>query len=229
MGLSRLRSALALALATAVLWLLPAAVWGQPTGLTVEVPVPDATGVTFRITWPGVQPFTWAAGFSDGSTFVQGGPTAPPLALRMPFHASGAAAAGWTCVGEGAGAACSPLTVPAKSAPPQVVTTHTFRANEPNTNADGTPLKDLAKLRIYWRVNGGAESFTDFPTPDLAGGKNFSMTFDVPAATGTLTAQVTALDLTGNESSRTVVVSKVIGGGTVPGPIPGTPTFTLTP
>ena len=85
----------------------------------------------------------------------------------MPYHASGAATTGWTCVLT----SCAPVPVPTKpAAPPPGTTTHTLEYREPGTNVDGTPLIDLAEVRAYWRVDAGPETLMVYPATALTGG-----------------------------------------------------------
>jgi hypothetical protein len=144
----------------------------------------------------------------------------------MPYHASGAAAPGWICVST----SCAGFTVPARPTTPPATTTHLFGYREPTTNADATlsPLTDLAKMRVYYRCGSGAEAMAEFPASSPTGGADRDQSLTVPCTSGTITMQATAVDVGGLESARSGVATKVIGGS-VPGPIPGTPTFTLTP
>jgi hypothetical protein len=106
--------------------------------------------------------------------------------------------------------------VPAKPVgpppPPPATTTHQLGYVEPTTSADGTPLKDLAAVRAYYRINGGAETMVSFPASSLTGGANLTPTLTVTATSGTLTVAYAAVDLVGNESGRTAVLTKTIGG-----------------
>jgi hypothetical protein len=250
-------SRLALALTSSLLWLLSVApVHAQPAGLTVSAPVTDATGATFTLTWGGGA-FPWSAGYSDGSS-SQTGTGASPTTFRLPYHASGAAAPGWTCVGPSATPACAGITVPAKPVtPPQppVTSTHVLEYDEPSTNAclqallcptctppaitcytGGTvcagctivaaPLNDLATIRAYWRIDGGAEQVTTYPASGLMGGQHRVQSLTVPATSGTLTVAYAAVDLVGNEGARSVTVSKTIGAA-VPGAPTTKPTITI--
>lgn len=206
---------MALATAACGLWLL-SGVAPASAQITISAPTLDATGATYTMTWPGGSA-AWAGGYSDGTSF-QSGTQAPPLAFRLPYHPSGAAPA-WFC---GAGS-CDAFTVPAK---PVASSTHTVEYREPSTNADATPLADLASIRAYWRLDNGAEQVTIFPVSGPTGGAQRQASLVVPAISGTLTVAVTAVDTSGNESARSTPASKVIGGGK---PLPaGAGTLNLT-
>lgn len=90
---------------------------------------------------------------------------------------------------------------------------------EPSTNTDGTPLTDLAKIRIYWRctpIGGGVvcpatESIVDIPATKLTGGgvvvNNNSVITPVKCQqSASFTLQASALDneATVHESPRTL-------------------------
>ncbi|HYM58158.1 MAG TPA: hypothetical protein VES79_09350 [Solirubrobacteraceae bacterium] len=185
----------------------------------------EPTGALFKVTWeavldpPANSPvplYRWTAGFSDGSGAIQGAVAGPLLTLRMPYHASGATSAGFVCVNAedaagnvGTGVTCARLAVPAKPAP--ATTTHAVDYQEPTTKADGTPLQDLASIRLYWRVDGGPETVVMLPVSSPKGGvlRRFSLT--VPATSGTLSVTVTAVDASGKESARSTPVTKTIG------------------
>jgi len=194
-----------------------------PGPLTVGVPALEPTGVLFKVTWEAVLDppanlpvpvYRWTAGFSDGSGPIQGAAAGTVLTLRMPYHASGAAS-GFVCVtaedaagNVGTGVTCATLAIPAKPAP--ATTTHAVDYQEPTTNADGTPLRDLVSMRLYWRVDGGPETVVTLPVSSPKGGvlRRFSLT--VPATSGTLTVTVTAVDVVGNESARSAPATKTI-------------------
>jgi hypothetical protein len=194
-----------------------------PTALAVGAPALQPTAAVFKVTWeaaldpPGNRPvptYRWSAGFSDGSGRLQGAVAGPVLMLSMPYHASGAAS-GFVCVlAEDAarnvspGVACATLAIPAKPAP--ATTAHTIECREPTTNADGTPLKDLASIRLYWRVDGGPESAVTYPASSLTGGAVRLLRLTVPATSGTLSVTVTAVDVSGNESARSAPATKMI-------------------
>jgi hypothetical protein len=225
---SRLPGAAALGLA----WLLMGAAAAaqpdtmpppSPTGLAVAPPTLQEAGVLFRVTWnaaldpPGNQPvpiYRWSAGFNDGTGPVQGAVATPLLMLALPYHAKGATS-GFVCVlaEDAAGnispaVTCATLAVPAKPPPPS--TTHTIELQEPSVNADGTALKDLASIRIYWRVDNGPESVTTYPVSSPTGGQARRLELTVPAIRGTLSISVTAVDTAGNESGRSATTTKVI-------------------
>src|SRR4029078_6578732 len=71
---------------------------GSPSATQVS---PDASGVTATIVWSpgsGATSYKYVAGFSDGTRSQQATTASASLALRMPYHASGAAASAWICV-----------------------------------------------------------------------------------------------------------------------------------
>ncbi len=91
----------------------------------------------------------------------------------------------------------------------------TVTYTEPTSNSDKTPLTDLAKTTIYYSINGAAEVKV---TPDIAatvptGGGSVSTQVTVPIAAGqsaSVTVRATATDTSGNESVKSVSVSKTI-------------------
>ena len=66
----------------------------------------------------------------------------------------------------------------------------TMRWTEPTTNADGTPLTDLAKTTLYYQVNTAAPKAKDYPAKLPTGGaaKTASLTPLTFAGTGILAA-----------------------------------------
>ena len=74
---------------------------GEPDLPRVTLLSADPGGVTFALAWTpgtGATSYAYTAAFSDGIAAQQGTVTAPSLQLRMPYHASGAAAVGFICV-----------------------------------------------------------------------------------------------------------------------------------
>ena len=105
------------------------------------------------------------------------------------------------------------MTAPAaaqseSSSPP--TTTITIAYREPTTKSDGTPLQALKSIRLYWQVDGGSETVVTLPASSSKGGLDRRLTFKVPATSGVLSVTLTAIDLLGNESARTVPVTKTI-------------------
>lgn len=199
-----------------------------PAGpLTVGAPALQPTAALFKVTWEAVLDppanlpvpvYRWTAGFNDGSGPIQGAVAGTVLTLRMPYHATGASS-GFVCVlAEDAvgnvspGATCATLAIPAKPAP--ATTTHAVDYQEPTTKADGTPLQNLASIRLYWRVDDGPETVVTLPASSIKGGlvRRFSLT--VPATSGTLSVTVTGVDAAGNESARSAPATKLIGPST---------------
>ena len=195
----------------------------SPTGLAVAPPTLQAGGVVFKVTWnaaldpPGNQPvpvYRWSAGFSDGTGAVQGAVATTSLMLSLPYHARGATS-GFVCIlsQDAAGnispaVSCATLAIPAKAAPPS--TSHTIELQEPSTSANGTALKNLAFIRVYWRVDNGPESVTTYPVSSPTGGQPRRLQLTVPATSGTLSVQLTAVDTAGNESARSATATKII-------------------
>lgn len=194
-----------------------------PGPLTVGPPALQPEGALFEVTWetvldpPSNAPapvYRWTAGFNDGSGPLQGAVAGTALTVRMPYHQSGATS-GFVCVlaedragNTSPGVTCATLAVPAKPVPP--TTTHVIDYPEPTTNADGTPLGDLASIRLYWWVDDGPETVVTLPVSSSKGGlvRRFELT--IQATRGTLSVAVSAVDASGNESARSGVVTKTI-------------------
>jgi hypothetical protein len=192
----------------------------SPTALTVDAPVLRPTDAVFRVTWdpaldpPGNVPvpvYRWSAGFNDGTGPLQGAVAGSVLMLSMPYHTSGATS-GFVCVlaqdaagNVSPGVTCAKFAIPARPS-----TAHTIEYREPTTNADGTPLKDLASIRVYWRVDDGPETVVTHPASSPEGGALRQLRLTVPAMSGTLSVTVTAVDTAGRESGRSDPVTKVI-------------------
>jgi hypothetical protein len=102
--------------------------------------------------------------------------------------------------------ACTSLAIAARP-----TTTHTIEFREPTTRADGTALKTLASIRLYWRVDAEPESVVTYPASSGTGGVLRQLRLTVPATSGTLSVTVTAIDVAGLESVRSAPATKVIG------------------
>jgi hypothetical protein len=95
-----------------------------PGNPAVSRVIADASGATLTIAWSpasGATSYRWNAAFSDGSAAQQGTGATPSLQLRMPYHSSGAAFAGFICVGavgpsgvQSVDQSCGALSVPAR-------------------------------------------------------------------------------------------------------------------
>ncbi len=198
-----------------------------PAALRVGTPALEATEALFSVTWdvvldpPANVPvpiYRWTAGFNDGSGPMQGAVEGTTLALRMPYRESGQTT-GFVCVlaedaagNVSAGVTCATLAIPARPAPK--TTTHTVDYQEPTTRADGTPLQGLRAIRLYWRVDDGPETVVTLPASSIKGGLLRRLRLTVPATSGTLSVSVTAVDIAGNESTRSAPVTKTIGAPT---------------
>jgi hypothetical protein len=192
----------------------------SPTVLNVDAPELRPTAAVFRVTWdpaldaPGNVPvpvYRWSAGFNDGSGPLQGAVAGSVLMLSMPYHASGATS-GFVCVlaQDAAGNVSPGVTCARFAVPARPTTAHTVEYREPTTNTDGTPLKDLASIRVYWRVDDGPETVATYPASSPAGGALRQIRLTVPVMSGTLSVAVTAVDAAGKESGRSGPVTKVI-------------------
>ena len=104
---------------------------GEPDLPRVTLLSADPGGVTFALAWTpgtGATSYAYTAAFSDGIAAQQGTVTAPSLQLRMPYHASGAAAVGFICVqslnaaGQSSSQSCASFQVPARGTAPAPVT-----------------------------------------------------------------------------------------------------------
>lgn len=87
--------------------------------------------------------------------------------------------------------------------------TRTILWYEPTTNADGTPLIDLASYRVYWTQNpaeiGTIQPRATVPAPLATPPVSSDITYAVPANTltpGQWYVAVGAVDTSGNESLR---------------------------
>jgi hypothetical protein len=92
-----------------------------------------------------------------------------------------------------------------------------FRWTAPTTNADGTPLTDLAGFMMYWRraerQAEGRESWNNSSNPANDTEKSIEL------EPGRWTVFVTALDADGNESDESNRVTVVVGEEVVEEPI----------
>jgi hypothetical protein len=198
---------------------------GPPGTLTIALKSVGATGVTYDVTWTpgtGATGYHLTAGFSDSGVKVDTLTTAPRLlGMVMPYHLSGLANTGFLCVQSQAGAltsvdsACAPLLVPAKGgippAPPTSMTV-TMSWDEPSTNADGTPLTDLAMTTAWFKLGSGLDTrAVDVAASSLSGGTRMSATFTVPSASGPASFWVTATDTLGNVSLPTIPINLTLG------------------
>jgi len=91
--------------------------------------------------------------------------------------------------------------------------TRTLEYREPTVNTDGSALADLDSMRLYWSLNGGPERMETFPASGPTGGAQRTQTFTVPAAQGTITGALVAVDRAGNEGARVASAPLVFGGG----------------
>ena len=85
---------------------------------------------------------------------------------------------------------------------------------EPTTNADATPLADLAKTNVYYQLPGGTPvKGADVPASRPLGGGAISTQVTVPVVAGQdvlVTFWATATDTSGNESARSAEVQRRI-------------------
>src|SRR5262244_2936698 len=84
----------------------------------------------------------------------------------------------------------------------------------PTTNADGSPLTDLASYRVYYGTASApcpGTSFIEVPSPTLSPVSNQIVTFRLTGlSTGTLYyGSMTAVDTSGNESACSNIASAV--------------------
>jgi hypothetical protein len=189
---------------------------GQPV---ITFGTPGSTTVPMTINWvlaPGATNHVIDGGLNDNTGYFTVTQPGAPVNRPMPYHVTGAAATGWTCVtatvgGATIASACNGYTVPAK--PTAATTTHTVTFTEAAKNADGTPLTDLASSRVYWRVDAGPETMITMAASSPSGAANRTYDLTIPYTSGTLNVQATSVDTGGLESVRTPVATKPIGGG----------------
>ena len=108
----------------------------------------DFSGATFALAWTpgtGATSYTYTAAFSDGTAAQQGTVTVPSGQLRMPYHASGAAAVGFICVrslnaaGQTSSPACNVFQVPARGTAPAPVTLSITKNGSGSGTVTGVP------------------------------------------------------------------------------------------
>jgi len=95
-----------------------------PTNITARLLSANGSGATFEIVWNAASSatsYSYFAAFGDGTGERQGTTAPTSVQITMPYHSSGAAAAGFVCV-RSIGAAgqssvdqgCNGLSVPAR-------------------------------------------------------------------------------------------------------------------
>ncbi|HEX2441418.1 MAG TPA: hypothetical protein VHT71_24120 [Methylomirabilota bacterium] len=212
----RPRTPTVLALIAALLGVLGstgmAAAQAAPGKVSVSAPILGADGVIVSVTWAGSTPLSWASAYSD-SAFFQQGTGASPLTLTLPYRSAPTTA--WICIVT----TCQTFAVPGRPAVLPEPTTHVVGYTEPTTRdcagrpapCTPGPLNDLMEMRIYWRVDDGAETMVTVPASGPAGGATREYTLTIPYASGTLSVTIAARTRDGQESQRTAPVTKVIG------------------
>jgi len=190
---------------------------GQPQ---VTFGTPGPTTVPMTITWtvaPGATNHVVDGAYNDGGGYFTVVSVTSPVTGAMSYHASGAAAPGWVCVkatasGVSLEGACNGYTVPARPTTPPASTTLFISYLEPAKNLDGTPLTDLGTIRAYWSVDGSPEAMSSYPASSLTGGMTMTQSLPIPYTSGTVSVQVSAVDISGSESTRTPTITKPLGG-----------------
>ncbi len=85
---------------------------------------------------------------------------------------------------------------------------------EPTLNTDSTPLTDLLRTNVYYSLNGAADiNVVAVPASRATGGGAITTQVTIPIAVGqsaAVTIRATATDTSGNESAKSVSVSKTI-------------------
>src|SRR5262245_2183950 len=85
---------------------------------------------------------------------------------------------------------------------------------EPTTNTDGTAITDLARVRWYWQINGGAETSFEVLAVTATGGNRNATTLTIPhpscSIAKTLSATTTAINTSNVESDRTAAVTLLL-------------------
>jgi hypothetical protein len=202
-------------------WPAAAQLPGTPT---ITFGTPAATTVPMTTTWTpvvGAPSYVVNGAFNDNTAFFSASGVISPLTRAMPYHSSGAAAPGWTCVkvtGATEGA-CTGFTAPAKPATlPPVSTSHLVTFQEGTTNVDGTPLTTLASHRVYYQVDASPEQFVTVPASSPTGGQPRSMTLTIPFDSGTLSVNASSLNTQGAESGRSNTATKPLKPPTKPLP-----------
>lgn len=198
-----------------------AAQTSPPVSFGLTVGVPTTAGVPVTVSW-GASPTAGATyavvgGYNLDNTFpvnVALPATARSYSQVVPYHSSGTPQPIWRCVyatvaGANSENSCGSViiaTQPVVAGEPSTV-----MYKEPTTNADATPLLDLAKTTVYTQVDTGPIGKIEVAAASPTGGQDKSVTFPAPAVTGILSAWVTATDAGGNESVVSPKVSKTLG------------------
>ena len=216
----------------------PAGTLTMPGSPSVTLLAADAGGVTLAIAWSaasGAASYSYMAAFNDGSAAQQGTVTTPPLQLRMPYHASGAAAGGFICIRSVSATgqqstehACGPLQISARPAGSSVPAVPVVSSLSPASATPGSAALTLT-------VNGGG-----FVASSGVRWNGAARTTTFVSATQ-LRAAITAADLATARSVSVTVVTPAPGGGTSapatftitsaaapPPPAPGAPSVTRT-
>ena len=92
--------------------------------------------------------------------------------------------------------------------------------DEPDQNADGTPLMDLDHTSIFYNMGAADVKAKDVPATTLTGNGHIEVPFDVPITAGMeriIDVWATASDTSGNESPRSTTI-KVRVDRLPPGP-----------
>jgi hypothetical protein len=204
---------------------------GSPSATQVS---PDASGVTATIVWSpgsGATSYKYVAGFSDGTGSQQGTTAIASLALRMPYHASGAAASAWICVqsvntaGVSADQACGMFSVPARGADAAAPMVSDISPSSVTAGSSGLTLTVngggfAANSTVLW--NGAARPTTfvsasqlraSISTADLASPASVAVSIVTPAPGG---------------GTSSPVMFSITGGQPAPPPeTPGNPTASV--
>jgi hypothetical protein len=195
----------------------PPPVVSLPGTPQIRFDTPAALTVPMTTTWTpatGAKSYMVNGAYNDDTAYFSAVGVLSPLTRAMPYHQSGAATPGWTCVTvTGATeASCTGFTSPAR--PSTISTTHAITFQEPATNADGTPLRDLASNRVYYLVDSGPEQAVVVPASNPAGGQMRTVVLTVPFNTGILTVTATSIDTQGQESARSTAASQPLSSAT---------------
>ena len=120
---------------------------GAPGNPSVTRLSTDTIGATFAFAWAagsGATSYAYTVAFSDGSWSQQSTVTTSSFQLRIPYHASGAAVAGYICVksvnaaGQ-SGLSCNSVPVPARGATPLPVTLSVTKTGSGSGTVTSTP------------------------------------------------------------------------------------------
>lgn len=217
------------ALAVGLLLLGPAVSHAQPQpggAPQIVVGAADPAGWPVTVTWTpsptaGVT-YSLQGAYGDGSGGFTALTPGPSHSRVLPFHASGGPSTGWMCeraiLGtQQAAQRCNAFSVPAKPVgpppPPPPSSTVTVEYTEPTTNADGTPLTDLAGTTVFYRLTGGLDTLGAMvPATAPTGGQRRSVGVTVSSVTGTVTVWAVATDAVGNVSARSTTATMTLGG-----------------